>query len=72
MNESILKETNEECWLKRLMRLCILYLDCIYDLLSLSWLVEYKCALSMVASNEYLVWVVVCYGIHTLKKYDLW
>ena len=38
---------------------------------SLSWLIVYECALSMVTSKEYLVWVVVWDAICTLHKYDL-
>ena len=45
MNECSLNEANEECWLKCSMSWCLLYLDFIYDLLSLSWLMKCLCFL---------------------------
>lgn len=37
----------------------------------LSWINQYQCCWSMVASKEYLVWVVAWDATHILHKYDL-
>jgi len=48
----------------------MLYLDCIMAYF-LVVSILYECALSMVTSKEYLVWVVVRDATCTLHKYDL-